>query len=235
MRRLAILLVVSVFPLKSDLLPVRAYTTADGLAADRVDCIVSDSRGFLWFCTPEGLSRFDGYRFASYGVDEGLPHRLVSTLIETRSGDYLVATARGLSRINPGGKGALFATHTPEREATRNYVTALRESRNGKIWCATRYSLFEWSAASGFHRRELPLPSGEQITEIVEDPHGDLWIGTTVGIYVLGERGVVQTLTQKDGLPGVWVNTLLLDSKGRMWAAVRAGVPRAWAAACNSF
>jgi len=224
MGRLAILLVVSVFPLKSDLLPIRAYTTADGLAADRVDCVVPDSRGFLWFCTPEGLSRFDGYRFVSYGVDEGLPHRLVSTLIETRSGDYLVGTARGLSRINPGGKGARFATDAPEREATRNFVTALRESRSGKIWCATRYSLFDWNAASGFHRRELPLPPGEQITEIVEDRRGDLWIGTTGGIYVLGESGVVRTFTQKDGLPGAWVNTLLLDSKGRMWAAIRGGL-----------
>jgi ligand-binding sensor domain-containing protein/signal transduction histidine kinase len=224
MKRLAIVLAVSVFPLKSDLLPVRAYTTSDGLAADRVDCIVSDSRGFLWFCTPEGLSRFDGYRFVSYGVDEGLPHRAVSALIETRPGDYLVGTARGLSRINPGGKGARFATYTPEREATHNSVNALRESRSGKIWCATRTSLFEWSAASGFRRRDLPLPPGEQITEIVEDGRGDLWIGTTVGIYVLGEHGVLQTLTQKEGLPGAWVNMLLLDSKGRMWAAVRGGL-----------
>ncbi|HEY6393389.1 MAG TPA: two-component regulator propeller domain-containing protein [Bryobacteraceae bacterium] len=224
MRRLAILLVASVFPLKSDLLPVRAYTTADGLAADRVDCVVPDSRGFLWFCTPEGLSRFDGYRFVSYGVDEGLAHGLVSALIETRSGDYLVGTARGLSRINPGGKGARFATDAPEREAAHNFVTALRESRNGKIWCATRSSLFEWNAASGFRRRELPLPPGEQITEIVEDRRGALWIGTTAGIYVLGESGVVRTLTQKDGLPGAWVNELLLDSKGRMWAAIRGGL-----------
>jgi ligand-binding sensor domain-containing protein/signal transduction histidine kinase len=224
MRRLAILLAVSIFPLKSDLLPVRAYSSADGLAADRVDCIVSDSRGFLWFCTPEGLSRFDGYRFVSYGVDEGLAHRAISALIETRSGDYLVGTSRGLSRINSGGKGARFATYTPEREATHNSVTALRESRSGKIWCSTRNSLFEWSAASGFRRRELPLPPGEQITEIVEDKRGDLWIGTTVGIYVLGESGVQQTLTQKEGLPGAWVNTLLLDSKGRMWAAIRGGL-----------
>jgi ligand-binding sensor domain-containing protein len=68
-KRLAILIVLSAFPVKSDLLPIRTYTSADGLAADRVTCILPDSRGFLWFCTPEGLSRFDGYRFVSYGVD----------------------------------------------------------------------------------------------------------------------------------------------------------------------
>ena len=223
MLRLAILLILSVLPLKSGLLPIRTYTTADGLAADRVDCIVPDSRGFLWFCTPEGLSRFDGYHFVSYGVDEGLPHRVVSTLIETRSGEYLVGTARGLSRINPGGKGPRFATHAPEHEAARNFVTALRESRSGKIWCATSRRLYEWNGMS-FRRQELPLPVGEQIGDLVEDPRGDLWIGTTAGIFVLGESGVVRTVIRKDGLPGDWVNALLLDSKGRMWAATRGGL-----------
>jgi len=42
--------------LMAELLPIRAYSTADGLAGDRIDCIVPDSRGFIWFCTPEGLS-----------------------------------------------------------------------------------------------------------------------------------------------------------------------------------
>jgi hypothetical protein len=41
-------------------LPVRIYTTADGLAHDHVRRIVLDSRGFLWFCTMQGLNRFDG-------------------------------------------------------------------------------------------------------------------------------------------------------------------------------
>jgi ligand-binding sensor domain-containing protein len=139
--------------LKSELLPIRTYTTADGLAADHVDCIVPDSRGFLWFCTPEGLSRFDGYHFVSYGVREGLTHRVVSTLLETRGGEYFVGTARGIARINPAGKGTGFATYAPEHEARQNYVAALRELRSGKIWCATPRSLFEWNAASGFRRR----------------------------------------------------------------------------------
>ena len=41
-------------------LPIKTYTTADGLAQNSVNRIVRDSRGFVWFCTDEGLSRFDG-------------------------------------------------------------------------------------------------------------------------------------------------------------------------------
>jgi len=47
-------------------LPLKTYTTADGLGHNSIN-IVRDSRGFLWFCTFEGLSSFDGYTFTTYG------------------------------------------------------------------------------------------------------------------------------------------------------------------------
>ena len=124
-----LLVLSAAFPsfLRCELLPIRTYTTADGLAADRVECIVPDSRGFLWFCTPEGLSRFDGYRFVTYGAAEGLPHQVVSTMIETRSGDHLVGTPRGLSRITAGGNGARFTNYTLGPEAAANRIETLRE------------------------------------------------------------------------------------------------------------
>jgi signal transduction histidine kinase/streptogramin lyase len=224
-RTVLLVLAAPVALLRSELLPIRTYTTADGLAADRVDCIVSDSRGFLWFCTAEGLSRFDGYRFITYGVDEGLAHRLISTVMETKAGDHFVGTARGISRINRGNEGARFTTFTPEGQGGRNYVTALRESRTGKfIWCATATQLFEWTGGSGFRRRELPLQPGVKITDLLEDPSGRLWVGTNQGLFVLGDGGVEQSFFVNSGLPGGWIEMMLLDSKGRLWAATRGGV-----------
>src|SRR5215469_13035477 len=96
-------------------LPIRAYTAADGLPHNDVIGIVKDSHGFLWFCTPGGLSRFDGYQFTNYGTLEGLPSARVETLLETRAGDYWVGTAAGLCRFNPKSKGdARFTVYRPE-------------------------------------------------------------------------------------------------------------------------
>src|ERR1041385_2139004 len=117
----AVLIILGVVPclLRGELLPIRTYTTADGLASDHITCIVPDSRGFLWFCTPEGLSRFDGYHFVSYGSRDGLASNAVSRLIETRHGEYLIGTGRGVSRIL---KGARFANYMPEAPGAQNYV-----------------------------------------------------------------------------------------------------------------
>src|SRR5580704_9164789 len=82
-------------------LPVRTFTTADGLPRDAADCLFIDSKNYLWVCTAEGVSRYDGYQFVNYGVAQGLPHRSVNAFLETREGLYLAGTDQGLSRLDP--------------------------------------------------------------------------------------------------------------------------------------
>src|SRR5207249_5733926 len=75
---------------RAERLPATIYTTEHGLASNLVFKVVPDSRGFIWFATREGLSRFDGYGFTNYGVDDGLPSPVVNDFLETREGVYLV-------------------------------------------------------------------------------------------------------------------------------------------------
>jgi ligand-binding sensor domain-containing protein len=67
-------------------LPVRCYDVRDGLANSRVDFIYQDRKGYLWFGTREGLSRFDGYRFTNYGTREGLDHPSINAITEDQLG-----------------------------------------------------------------------------------------------------------------------------------------------------
>src|SRR5260370_7772789 len=100
-------------------LHVKTYTTADGLPKDQINRIVQDSRGFMWFATSDGLARFDGYQFTSYGVEQGLPHRSVNDLLESRDGVLWVATSGGLCRFNPAPDPpqpfTAFLPHTDRR------------------------------------------------------------------------------------------------------------------------
>ena len=65
--RLAAALVLLVLSISAgaEVLPIRAYSTVDGLPHRRVKRIRADTLGFLWFCTTEGLGRFDGRTFTT--------------------------------------------------------------------------------------------------------------------------------------------------------------------------
>jgi ligand-binding sensor domain-containing protein/signal transduction histidine kinase len=212
----------------AELLPIRSYTIADGLPADHIDGIVVDSRGFVWFCTPEGLSRFDGYRFTNFGTEEGLPHRAAQAFLETRSGEYLVGTPRGLCLFRASRGKNQFVTYRPGNTPAQNDVNALLESSSGRIWAGTSDGLFEVLKGFKFRRQALPDPppgwKGIQIGDIAEDACGKLWLATISGIYVIGKEGTVQRISKPDGLPSDYVNTLLAAKDGRLWTGTRGGL-----------
>src|SRR5579864_1940612 len=128
-------------------LPVRIYTTADGLAGNTIDSIVRDSHGYLWFCAREGLSRFDGYKFQNFGVAEGLPLG-AGDLIETATHDYWIATNDGLARFRPKDRNPHFEIF---RAADPNgrFVQALAVDPAGGIWVGT---------LGGLYRLDPPQP-----------------------------------------------------------------------------
>lgn len=69
----ALLLFLSTVPLYSSQLPIRLFTTRDGLPRNTASCLVTGSGGMMWLCTTEGLARFDGSHFRVFGEAEGLP------------------------------------------------------------------------------------------------------------------------------------------------------------------
>ncbi len=92
------LLLFLIQTLFAERLPIKTYTVGDGLLRDNVFKIKQDSSGFLWFCTQEGISRFDGYAFTNLTPDDGLPDRHVNDFLETKNGTILIATDAGLAR-----------------------------------------------------------------------------------------------------------------------------------------
>jgi len=68
-----------------------------GLGSSAILAIVPDSRGFLWFGTRDGVSRYDGHRLVSYTTADGLPDGFVTTIIEAKNGAMYIATVAGLA------------------------------------------------------------------------------------------------------------------------------------------
>ncbi len=47
-------------------LTFKHLTPKDGLSQSRVNCILQDKQGFMWFGTWDGLNKYDGYTFTIY-------------------------------------------------------------------------------------------------------------------------------------------------------------------------
>jgi ligand-binding sensor domain-containing protein/signal transduction histidine kinase len=229
---------------RAERLPIKIYTTGDGLAHNEVTRIVRDSRGFLWFCTFEGLSRFDGYSFTTYGVDDGLPSPVVRDLLETREGEYWVATAGGLCRFNPKGvprfrveagpgktspANLMFTVYSPGADAASRTVTKLMEDSSGIIWCGTASGLYQIKQDEQvtFQLAHIGMATEREdhigITSILEDRRGTLWIGSGRGIYRLFADRSVECYRKPNGLLDDNVTSLLEDREGRIWVGTPNG------------
>lgn len=64
----------------------RNFTTNDGLPSPEVYTVIQDSKGFLWFGTDNGVSRYDGYAFQNFGAKEGLTDNVINCIQEDVAG-----------------------------------------------------------------------------------------------------------------------------------------------------
>jgi ligand-binding sensor domain-containing protein/two-component sensor histidine kinase len=221
---------------RGEQLPIKTYTTSDGLAHNIINRIVRDSRGVLWFCTNEGLSRFDGYGFTNYGLEQGLPSAIVNDLLETREGGYWVATGGGLCHFNPlvklqasidGNKSdatdAMFSLYFPGDDTRSRHVLSLFEDREGTVWCGTRNGLYLVKEAAGevkFTMIDLGIVDrfeDRYIECLLGDRRGALWVGSRNGLFRRREDGRVEAYTTRDGLPSNFISSLIEDREGRIW------------------
>src|SRR5262249_38723637 len=122
-------------------------TTEDGLAHNHINAIRQDPRGYLWFCSDGGLSRFDGYGFTTYTIRDGLPHSWVNDILFGRDGSYWVATDGGVCRYTTSGAQRFTVSLPSPREGAQR-VNSLIEDKDGNIWCGTYDGVYRMKPAA---------------------------------------------------------------------------------------
>jgi ligand-binding sensor domain-containing protein/two-component sensor histidine kinase len=227
MRTWFVVLFLAATVASAELLPIRTYTTADGLAEDGVIAIASDSRGFLWFATSAGISKFDGYRFTSWDDQHGPSYRGASAFVVDPSGSYWVGGSSGLRRFGRQGP-AHFETFLPDGDVHR--IAALLLTRSGRLFAATDFGFF--TVGDGPRMAKIPLPEAfptdSRISALAEDHLGNLWVAAAPAIQILDLRRPGMAAAHVLGLPaGVSnINSLVEAPADCMWAATNRGLLR---------
>ncbi len=223
-------------PVAAERPAMRAYTTTDGLAHDRISWILADSRGFVWFGTANGLSRFDGARFASYGTADGLSSASITAIVEAGD-EYFIGTNGGgvgwyrpQSITVPSSRFQMFAVDG--RLAAANRVNVLLRGRGGRVWVGTDGGLFELvlhGPGLAFRRVSMGTPSQDdartQVWALVEDTAGRVWMGSSHGLAWRDADGTFTHLALHPAQGADHVYAIAIDpAAGGVWAAHDAGL-----------
>lgn len=171
----------------------------------------------LWLGTLEGIRLFDTVSgtFMPLTVDssdERLPVFSAYVLFRDSSGLLWVGGEEGLSLFSADEEsGRIRALPLPSSGLSSvTEVQCMHETRDGKIWIATRMGLFCWNVAEK-KLKHLTTDNGlpnNVVYGIEEDSSGHIWVSTNKGLSRLNpDRGRFRNFTVNDGLQSNQFNT----------------------------
>ncbi|MFM2386178.1 MAG: hypothetical protein RL660_935, partial [Bacteroidota bacterium] len=77
-------------------------TTRDGLVSNYVFCCAEDKDGYLWVGTDKGLTRYNGYKWDVWDVDNGLAGNYIPEIIaDANGGIWFAVSEAGFYYFNP--------------------------------------------------------------------------------------------------------------------------------------
>ncbi len=199
-------------------LPIQHFGTAQGLVRDSVVCMVAGPSGVLWLCTPEGLVRFDGYRFRTFGTDDGLPSRNILDFVPSQKGGFWVVTDRGVCHISASSRiGDRCRLLDVDRLEGDFLSHTLVESRDGSTWVATTRRIYRISPdARRLEVAGFEPPTIHSIQALAEGWDGSLLISTNFGVFDWKPGNQARNLSASLGDLGL--RRLLRASRDEFWA-----------------
>lgn len=169
----------------------RIFNVHSGLSENTVRAIVQDSTGYMWFATKDGLCKYNGKEFTSYGNSSGSSSEgalnIESLLLHSDGKRIWAATRTALVLVDPES-GSI----TSIKADTGNGMEELKSCQSvcydhyGNLWVGTGKGLYRREAASGtwrlYEKKEFSRLPSDRITKIHCDSRGIMWIGTELGL-----------------------------------------------------
>ena len=192
---------------------ITAWSQEDGLPQNTIRAIAQTTDGFLWVGTDEGLARFDGYEFVTFGRNQRqLPSNSVTALAAGQDGSLWIGTPNGVTRYSH----QRFRTYTEKDGLPANPVSALIVDHAGVVWIVAggNLSRFDGSQFTNFMReRDIPMRA---LRNVSEDDRHVLYLAGTNSV-VRFENGRFQTIFDPSVLEGYFPGGVVADRQGNLW------------------
>jgi signal transduction histidine kinase/ligand-binding sensor domain-containing protein len=143
------------------------YNVEDGLSQSTIWNIFEDSKGFMWFCTPDGLNKFDGYSFTIYRHIKSDSNSIQSNhpfyIFEDSEGDLWIGHQGGLSKYHYRQDRFTLVYRVPEVRNEEDGLLPLHES-DERVWAWDKQR-----GIIGFNKstlkEEINYPSPEKLVK----------------------------------------------------------------------
>lgn len=210
------------------------YRVADGLGSTDVFSIFADrDQRVIVFNNDWSVNQFDGTRFTS--VTPHLPEKVKGSstgnrpMIQTRDGDWWVATGEGLFRFpavehfEDLAKAKVKAAYFESDGLASSNITRMMEDSRGDLWISSYtppVTLTRWERATGkFYRygESDGIPVNNWAHVMTEDREGNVWMGLHYGELMRVRNGKIEVFHHSDGVPRGLMLGIYCDRAGRLW------------------
>ena len=168
----------------SQTLPLKTFTSKDGLINDQVTAIIKDNRGLLWLGTPFGINWFDGKNFYEPAIQAHTGQLYVTNFYKDSSGTIWILTFYNGIYQYANGKFNNFLPKPEQLSSTRNNVFSMLQYDRTKYLVATDDNVFWFDGQSfSFFDKSNTILDG-QINSISKLKDGSVLIGVQNGLWL---------------------------------------------------
>jgi len=219
-------------------IPKMSFETFDirrNLPSNFVNCSLSDSKGFLWFGTQDGLVCFDGYDFQifrhSVKDSNTIAGNFITTIFEDNCHKIWIGTSQdGVSVYDPSTRHFTnYGYGTSKGDLPSDYIGCILQDSKGTMWIGTYKGLCKFETSSQTFYAYIPSSdsnsiSGEAVMCLMEDKSHNFWVGTSNGLNLLDRKsGKFKHLwhdERNSNTPSSnFIRYLLQDHRGKIWIA----------------
>lgn len=213
-------------------LTLRDFDSSEALpfVKGQIFCLTPDPEGQLWIGTSSGLYCYrDGTRVAHYTcANSRLPDDMVYDVYFDSTGKGWICTERGLC-LWDASTHRLRTDLFPEGFVNHEKIRVVYEdSRHTLYLYPEKGTLCISDLSMSTLQRLLPgTPlDGQDGVFLQEDAEGNLWIGTTGGLFCRDTQGNVRPFGFLDGIPSPVFNFCrpYLGADGRLWLGNEKGL-----------
>ena len=193
----------------------REYT--QGLVNLNIASMVQDRTGYLWVGTQNGLYRYDGTEFQSFGVAQGLPERMVENLYVGADGTLWVATTTGIYYERRDGHFTEVRTPANSNQFLQRAGTVFTSNKPDQVVTVTRTGAFLLRRTRDEQWTAEPMQlEGNSLWSALYGSDGVLWYGCDSDLCKF-ENGKSTRMGAALGLPDEKWTNLLLTRSGHIW------------------